>query len=61
MRIKTKMIINGYNVTSNFFDYVDETMCHLELDGCIRLVHLEDTEYNTIQDLQNAVENLQIP
>jgi hypothetical protein len=55
------MIINGYNVTSNFFDYVDETMCHLELNGCIRLVHLKDTEYNTIQDLQNAVENLQIP
>ena len=52
------MIINGYNVTSNLFDYVDETMCHLELDGCIRLVHLEDTEYDTIEELQIAVENL---
>jgi hypothetical protein len=52
------MIINGYNVTSNFFDYVDETMCHLELDDCIRLVHLEDTEYNTIEELRIAVENL---
>ena len=52
------MIINGFQVTSNFFDYVDETMCHLELDGCIRLVHLEDTEYNTIEELRIAVENL---
>ena len=52
------MIINGFTVTSNFFDYVDETMCHLELDNCIRLVHLEDTEYSTIEELQIAVENL---
>jgi len=52
------MIINGFNVTSNFFDYVDETMCHLELGGCIRLVHLQDTEYSTITELQIAVENL---
>ena len=52
------MIINGYNVTSNFFDYVDETMCHLELGGCIRLAHLSDTEYNTIEELKIAVEAL---
>lgn len=52
------MIINGFSVTSNFFDYVDETMCHLELDGCIRLVHLEDTEYNSIEALENAIKNL---
>jgi hypothetical protein len=52
------MIINGFQVTSNFFDYVDETMCHLELDYCIRLVHLEDTEYSAIEELQIAVENL---
>jgi len=52
------MVINGFTVTSNFFDYVDETMCHLELDNCIRLVHLYDTEYNTIEELHVAVENL---
>lgn len=52
------IIINGFKVTSNFFDYVDETCCHLELDGCIRLVHLSDTEYNTIEELQTAVEAL---
>ena len=52
------MIINGFRVTSNVFDYVDETMCHLELDGCLRLVHIEDTEYNSIEELKIAVENL---
>ena len=52
------MIINGFKVTSNFFDYVDATMCHLELDGCIRLVHLSDTEFNTIEELQTAVTDL---
>ena len=52
------MIINGFKVTSNFFDYVDATMCHLELDGCIRLVHLSQTEYNTMEELQTAVEAL---
>ena len=52
------MIINGFSVTSNFFDYVDESMCHLELDGCIRLAHLEDTQYNSIEELKIAVEDL---
>jgi hypothetical protein len=52
------MIINGFKVTSNVFDYVDESMCHLELDGCLRLVHLQDTEYSTIDELRIAVENL---
>ena len=52
------MIINGFKVTSNFFDYVDATMCHLDLDHCIRLVHLSDTEFNTIEDLKTAVEAL---
>lgn len=51
------MIINGFHVTSNIFDYIDETMCHLELDGCLRLVHLEDTEYNSIEELKIAIEN----
>jgi len=52
------MVINGLNVTSNIFDYIDETSCHLELDGCLRLVHLEDTPYDTIDELKEAVENL---
>ena len=52
------MIINGFKVTSNFFDYVDATMCHLELDYCIRLVHLSDTEFNTIEELQTAITDL---
>jgi hypothetical protein len=52
------MIINGYTVTSTLFDYVDETMCHLDLDNCIRLVHLSDTEFETVNDLKIAVENL---
>ena len=52
------MKINGYTVTSNFFDYIDETCCHLELDNCIRLVHLSDTEFKTIAELQTAIEAL---
>ena len=52
------MIINGNTVTSTLFDYIDETMCHLELDGCTRLVHLSDTEFETINDLKTAVEKL---
>lgn len=52
------MEINNLQVTSNFFDYVDETMCHLELDNCIRLVHLSDTEFKTIEYLKTAVEKL---
>jgi hypothetical protein len=55
------MIINGYKVTSNFFDYIDETCCHLELDNCIRLVHLSDTEFKTMQELQTAIEALIFP
>lgn len=52
------MIINGYQVTSNFFQQVDSISAHCELDYCVRLVHLSDTQYTTIQDLQQAIENL---
>ena len=52
------MEVNGYTVTSNYFDYVDENSCHLELDGCIRLVHLSDAEFETIEDLQTFITNL---
>jgi hypothetical protein len=52
------MIINGFTVTSNTFDAVDDFSCHLELDGMVRLVWLKDTEFKTIDDLKTAVENL---
>jgi hypothetical protein len=52
--------MNIYNleVTSNFFEQIDDSGCHLELDGCIRFVYLEDTEYNSMQALENAIKNL---
>ena len=52
------MKINNLNVTSNYFDLVDETSAHIELDGCVRLVHIENTEFKTIEELKLAVENL---
>jgi hypothetical protein len=52
------MKINELNVTSNYFDLVDETSAHIELDGCVRLVHIENTEFKTIEDLKLAIENL---
>jgi hypothetical protein len=52
------MTINELNVTSNYFDLVDETSAHLELDGCVRLVHLVNTEFKTIEELKLAVESL---
>ena len=52
------MKINNLEVTSNFFEQVDETSVHCELGGCIRLVHIVDTEFKTIEELKLAVENL---
>jgi len=52
------MYIYNEQVTSNFFEQVDSVGCHIELDGCIRYVYLRDTPYNTMQELQNAIENL---
>lgn len=52
------MKINDLEVTSNFVEILDKTCAHLELDGCIRLVHLSDTEFKTINDLKTAVEAL---
>lgn len=52
------MKINNLEITSKFFEQVDETSAHCELEGCIRLVHLEDTEYTTIEDLKKAIESL---
>jgi len=52
------MKINGFTVTSNVFDEIDSTSCHLGLDGCLRLVHLSDTEFNTIEELKTAIEAL---
>lgn len=54
------MKINGLQVTSNFVEIVDDNSVHLELGGCIRLVHLSDTEFKTINDLKTAVEKLNL-
>ena len=45
-------------VTSNFFEQIDDNSAHIELNNCIRLVHLQNTEFETIEDLQTAVEAL---
>jgi hypothetical protein len=52
------MKINNLDVTSNFFEQVDETSIHCELGGCVRLVHIENTEFKTIEELKLAIENL---
>jgi hypothetical protein len=52
------MKINNLDVTSTFFDLVDETSAHLELEGCVRLVHLSDVEFETIEALKIAIESL---
>lgn len=52
------MKINNLEITSNFFEQVDEVSAHCELERCIRLVHLEDTEFTTIEELKKAIESL---
>ena len=52
------MKINNLGVTSNFFEQVDEVSAHCELERCIRLVHLENTEFETIEELKKAIESL---
>lgn len=52
------MKINNLKVTSNFFEKVDESSAHIDLEGCVRLVHLSDTEFATIEELKTAVESL---
>lgn len=52
------MQINELNVTSNYVEVLDETSAHIELDGCLRLVNLKDTEFKTIEELKIAVESL---
>jgi hypothetical protein len=52
------MKIYNLEVTSNFFDKIDDGACHIELDGCIRYVYLIDTEYNNMLDLEEAITNL---
>ena len=52
------MKINNLEVTSNFFEQVDEASAHCELGGCVRLVHLVDIEFETIEDLKKAIESL---
>jgi hypothetical protein len=52
------MRIYNLEVTSNYFEQIDDLGCHIELDGCIRFVYLIDTEYNSMEALENAVKNL---
>jgi hypothetical protein len=52
------MEIYGLQVTSNYFEQIDSTGCHIELDNNIRFVYLADTEYSTMEDLKTAVEAL---
>jgi hypothetical protein len=56
------MEINGLQVTSNQWindiNYVDETSCHVELAGMLRLVQLSDTNFESVEELKLAVENL---
>ena len=52
------MKINNLERTSNFFEQVDETSSHCELGGCVRLVHLSDVDFETIEDLKKAIESL---
>jgi len=56
------MEINQLEVTSNQWindiNYVDETSCHVELGGMLRLVQLSDTNFETIEALKKAIESL---
>jgi hypothetical protein len=52
------MEIYGLQVTSNYFEQIDLTGCHIELANSIRFVYLEDTEYSTMEELQTAIEAL---
>lgn len=52
------MKIYNLDVTSNFFEQVDDSGCHIELGGCIRFVYLRDTDYSTMEALEDAIKNL---
>lgn len=52
------MKITNLEVTNNFVEVVDPTCVHIELNGCLRLIYLKDTEFKTIEDLKNAIESL---
>lgn len=52
------MTIYNKQVTSNFFEQIDEFGCHIELDGCVTFVYLDDTEYKTMEELKTAIETL---
>ena len=52
------MKINELEVTGNFVEILDPTCIHCELGGCIRLVHLSDTEFQTVEDLEIAIKAL---
>ena len=52
------MKIYDLEVTSNFFEEIDETSCHIELNNNIRYVLLQDTEFKTMDELKTTIEKL---
>lgn len=52
------MVINNFTVTSDFIEIIDDNSVHLELDNCIRLVWIKNTEFETVKDLQKAIKAL---
>jgi hypothetical protein len=52
------MTIYNKQVTSTYFEQIDELGCHIELDGCITFVYLRDTTYSTMDELKQAIESL---
>jgi len=52
------MKINNLEITSNFIEIVDSNSAHVELNNCIRLVHLTDTNFTTIEELEQFIQTL---
>jgi hypothetical protein len=50
-----------FDVTSGFFEQLDENTAHVELNGCIRLVTLTDTIYSTMAELETYIKSLYEP
>lgn len=52
------MKIINLEVTNNFIEVVDTTSAHIEIEGCLRLIYLKDTEFKTMEELKKAIESL---
>ena len=49
------MKIKNLNVTSNFVELFHPNCLHIELDGCLRLIYLVDTNFETIEELKKEI------